>query len=101
MARVRCTPSASTPVALAGLDAISRRVAPALQSASLRSYVLVVVVTAIALVATALAMAPDPSGAAALDADRVPRGVLAALIVAGRAVGRVRAVEHGRGLIAR
>jgi multicomponent Na+:H+ antiporter subunit A len=40
--------------ALAGLDVISRRVAPALQSASLRSYVLIVVLTAVALVAAAL-----------------------------------------------
>jgi multicomponent Na+:H+ antiporter subunit A len=39
---------------LAGLDAISRRVAPALQSASLRSYVLIVVLTGVALVGTAL-----------------------------------------------
>jgi multicomponent Na+:H+ antiporter subunit A len=40
--------------ALAGLDAVSRRVAPAMQSASLRSYVLIVVVTAITLVSLAL-----------------------------------------------
>jgi multicomponent Na+:H+ antiporter subunit A len=40
--------------ALAGLDAISRTVAPALQSASLRSYALIVVVTGVALVAAAL-----------------------------------------------
>ena len=41
--------------ALAGLDATSRRVAPALQSASLRTYALTVVVTAISLIAIALA----------------------------------------------
>ncbi len=41
--------------ALAGLDRLSRRVAPAMQSASLRSYALTVVVTAIALVSIALA----------------------------------------------
>ena len=35
---------------LAGLDGLSRRVAPAMQSGSLRSYVLIVIVTAIALV---------------------------------------------------
>ena len=40
---------------LAALDALSRRAAPAMQSASLRSYVLVVVVTAVALVSVALA----------------------------------------------
>jgi multicomponent Na+:H+ antiporter subunit A len=37
------------------LDAISRRAAPALQSASLRSYALVVVLTSVVLVGTALA----------------------------------------------
>ena len=42
--------------ALAGLDAISRTVAPALQSASLRSYALIVVVTGVAFVAAALVM---------------------------------------------
>src|SRR4030095_11678304 len=40
---------------LAGLDAISRWAAPALQSASLRSYVLTVVLTGVAFVATGLA----------------------------------------------
>jgi multicomponent Na+:H+ antiporter subunit A len=40
---------------LAAIDTISRRVAPALQSASLRSYVLTVLVTAVALVTTAIA----------------------------------------------
>ena len=39
---------------LAALDAMSRRIAPALQSASLRSYVLTVTTTAVALVAMAL-----------------------------------------------
>jgi len=41
---------------LAGLDAISRTVAPALQGASLRSYALIVVVTGVAFVAAALAI---------------------------------------------
>jgi multicomponent Na+:H+ antiporter subunit A len=40
--------------AISGLDWISRRVSPALQSASLRSYLLVVVLTAVTLVGTAL-----------------------------------------------
>ena len=43
---------------LAGLDGLSRRVAPAMQSGSLRSYVLIVIVTAIALVTFALATGP-------------------------------------------
>ena len=50
--------------ALSGLDSISRWVSPALQSASLRSYLLVVVVTTITLVGTALAIGrilPAPS----------------------------------------
>jgi multicomponent Na+:H+ antiporter subunit A len=42
--------------ALAGLDAISRTVAPALQSASLRAYALIVVLTGVAFVAAALVM---------------------------------------------
>jgi multicomponent Na+:H+ antiporter subunit A len=40
---------------LDGLDALSRLVAPALQSASLRAYVLTIVASAVALVGTALA----------------------------------------------
>jgi multicomponent Na+:H+ antiporter subunit A len=40
--------------ALSALDAISRAVAPALQSASLRSYVLTIIATAVVLVGTAL-----------------------------------------------
>ena len=50
--------------ALSGLDSLSRRVSPALQSASLRSYLLVVVVTTVTLVGTALAtgrVLPAPS----------------------------------------
>ena len=69
---------------LAGLDALSRRIAPALQSASLRSYVLTVVVTAIALVALALG---DRRRAfrrrAAGRRSSSTKAVLAALIVAG------------------
>jgi multicomponent Na+:H+ antiporter subunit A len=67
------------------LDGLSGRLAPFLQSASLRSYVLTVALTAIVLVATALAMD------AALPVPRrsIPvqfhEGVLAALIVAGAA----------------
>ena len=43
-------------LSMAGLDAISRRTAPVLQSASLRSYVLTVVLTGVAFVATGLAI---------------------------------------------
>jgi multicomponent Na+:H+ antiporter subunit A len=65
------------------LDALSRRIAPALQSASLRFYVLVVVSTAIALVTLALAA----DGALPQPRRWTPiafhEGLLAALIVAG------------------
>jgi len=50
--------------AILGLDSLSRRVSPTLQSASLRSYLLVVVVTTVTLVGTALAtgrILPAPS----------------------------------------
>ena len=70
-------------LAVATLDGAARRLAPALQSASLRTYALTVVVTAIALVA--LALAAD----GALPTPRrwtpivVHEGLLAAMIVAG------------------
>ena len=68
---------------VATLDGLSRRLGPALQSASLRSYVLTVITTAVALVA--LALAAD----GALPAPRrwtpvaLHEGLLAVLIVAG------------------
>jgi multicomponent Na+:H+ antiporter subunit A len=68
---------------IATLDTVSRRIAPALQSASLRSYVLVVVVTAIALVTLAL----GADGALPRPRRWTPvalhEGLLAALIAAG------------------
>ena len=68
---------------LAGLDALSRRVAPALQSASLRSYVLTVVVTAIALVAIALATGRALPAPRRWTPIQFHEAALAALIVAG------------------
>lgn len=65
------------------LDMVSRRIAPALQSASLRSYVLTVTVTAIALVATALAMARILPAPRRWTSIPFHEGGLAALIVAG------------------
>ena len=68
---------------LSGIDALSRRLAPALQSASLRAYVLTVLVTAVALVTTALAatrILPTPRRWTPIE---LHEGVLAALIVAG------------------
>jgi multicomponent Na+:H+ antiporter subunit A len=64
------------------LDAISRGVAPALQSASLRSYALVVILTSVVLVGTALAVnrvLPTPSRWTPIQPHE---GMLAALIVA-------------------
>jgi multicomponent Na+:H+ antiporter subunit A len=78
---------------LAGLDGLSRRVAPALQGASLRSYVLVVVVTAVTLVTTALARArilPEPSRSTPLELYEV---LLAALIIGG-ALSAARATSN-------
>jgi multicomponent Na+:H+ antiporter subunit A len=68
---------------LTALETVSRRLAPALQSASLRSYVLVVAVTAITLVATALVTArilPAPRRSTGVEFHE---GMLAMLIVAG------------------
>jgi multicomponent Na+:H+ antiporter subunit A len=65
------------------LDTISRRIAPALQSASLRSYVLIVTATAVVLVGSALGAArilPPPRRWTSVPFHE---GVLAALIVAG------------------
>jgi multicomponent Na+:H+ antiporter subunit A len=68
---------------LAGLDSISRRIGPLLQSASLRSYVLVVALTATGLVTTALAMDRALPIARRSTSVQFHEGVLAALIVAG------------------
>jgi multicomponent Na+:H+ antiporter subunit A len=65
------------------LDDVSRRIGPALQSASLRSYVLTVTATAVALVASALAMARILPAPRRWTTVELHEGVLAALIVAG------------------
>jgi multicomponent Na+:H+ antiporter subunit A len=68
---------------LAALDTLSRRVAPALQGASLRSYVLTVLVTAVALVTTAVATAgvlPVPRRWTPVEFHEA---ILALIIVAG------------------
>jgi multicomponent Na+:H+ antiporter subunit A len=68
---------------LIALDGVSRRIGPLLQSASLRTYVLVVAVTAISLVATALAMDRVLPIARRSTPVQFHETVLAALIVAG------------------
>jgi multicomponent Na+:H+ antiporter subunit A len=65
------------------LDGVSRRIGPALQGASLRSYVLTVTATAVALVAVALAMARILPAQRRWTSVEFHEGVLAALIVAG------------------
>ena len=68
---------------VAALDAAGRRVAPALQSASLRSYVLTVVATAIALVTLALAADGALPSPRRWTPVAIHEGLLAGLIVAG------------------
>ena len=65
------------------LDTISRRIGPALQAASLRSYVLTVTATAVALVATALVVARILPAPRRWTSVEFHEGVLAALIIAG------------------
>jgi len=65
------------------LDGLSRRTGPLLQSASLRSYVLVVALTAVALVTTALAMDRALPVARRSTSVEFHEAALAMLIVAG------------------
>ena len=68
---------------LAGIEAVSRWMAPALQSASLRSYVFVVLVTGITLVGTGLATGRILPILSRRTPIELHEGVVAALIVAG------------------
>jgi multicomponent Na+:H+ antiporter subunit A len=68
---------------LIALGSVSRGIAPLLQSASLRSYVLVVALTAIGLVTTALAMDRVLPVARRSTSVQFHESVLAALIIAG------------------
>jgi multicomponent Na+:H+ antiporter subunit A len=65
------------------LDAVSRRIAPSLQSASLRSYVLTVTATGVTLVAIALATARSLPAPGRLTSVQFHEGALAGLIIAG------------------
>jgi multicomponent Na+:H+ antiporter subunit A len=67
--------------ALAGLDALSRRIAPALQGASLRSYVLTVVLTGVALVSIGLVTGGGLPRLALRTPIELYEGVFAALII--------------------
>jgi multicomponent Na+:H+ antiporter subunit A len=68
---------------LIALDSVSRRIGPLLQSASLRTYVLVVALTAVGLVTTALAMDRALPTLRRSTSVQFHEGVLAALILAG------------------
>jgi len=68
---------------LTALDTVSSRLGPLLQSASLRSYVLVVVLSAVGLVATTLAMNRVLPMVRRSTSVEFHEGALAALIVAG------------------
>ena len=85
---------------VAALDAVGRRVAPALQSASLRSYVLTVVATAIALVTLALAADGALPPPRRWTPVAIHEGLLAALIVAGALTAAFARLADGRSLIA-
>ena len=69
------------------LETVSRRIGPGLQSASLRSYVLIVTATAVTLVASALFMARILPPPRRWTPVQYHEGVLAALIVAGALSG--------------
>jgi multicomponent Na+:H+ antiporter subunit A len=69
-------------LSLTGLDAISRWAAPALQSASLRSYVLTVVLTGVALVAMGLATGGVLPTLSRWTPIQLHEGVVAGLIIA-------------------
>jgi multicomponent Na+:H+ antiporter subunit A len=68
---------------LAGLDAISRVIAPALHSASLRTYVMVIVLAAFVVGATALAGDSALGAAAARTAVTVHDVLLIIVVIAG------------------
>jgi multicomponent Na+:H+ antiporter subunit A len=68
---------------VSALDAISRRISPALQSATLGSYVLTVTATAVVLVATALATARILPTPGRWTPVQFHEGILAGLIIAG------------------
>ena len=85
---------------VSALDAVGRRVAPALQSASLRSYVLTVVATAIALVTLALAADGALPPPRRWTPVAIPRRSARGAHRRGSAHGGVRPVADGRGLIA-
>ena len=71
--------------ALAALTAISRAIGPPLHSASLRSYVMVIVVTSVVLGGTALSSAPG-LGAAAPEISVRPHELLVVVVIIAGAI---------------
>ena len=82
--------------ALSTLDYLSDAVAPALQSASIRAYVLTIIVTVVALVGSALAMGRALPVPESLDADTTSRSRDSGADHRGRHLRGVREVQHGR-----
>ena len=84
---------------LRSLDAISSAISPALQSASLRSYVMVLVLTTATLVGTALALG---GGGWALNrtTDVRPHELMVALLICVGAITAARATSSMRAVIA-
>ena len=69
--------------ALSGLDAMSRTIAPALHSASLRTYVMVIVVTSALVGGAALVTAPGFGSALPRTSITAPDVLIVVLIIAG------------------
>ena len=82
--------------ALSTLDRISDVVAPALQSASIRAYVLTIVVTVVALVGSALAMGRALPVLSRWTPIQPHEAAVAALIIAAAISAALREVQHGR-----
>ena len=68
---------------LAGLDIVSRAIGPALHSASLRSYVMVIVLTSSAIGGAALVLDPGPWDLSARTGVRLHDVLTVAVIIAG------------------
>jgi multicomponent Na+:H+ antiporter subunit A len=75
---------------VAGLEAISRRIAPPLHSASLRSYVMVIVITAIALIGGGLLAVTGVMGPR-LHEDVRPHELLVVIVIITGAIAATRA----------
>ncbi|HEX6975352.1 MAG TPA: Na+/H+ antiporter subunit B, partial [Vicinamibacterales bacterium] len=75
---------------LSGLDAVSHRIAPALHSASLRNYVMVIVASSALIGGTALAVDPDLGAVVPRTSITLP-DVLIVVVIAGGALSAVAA----------